>query len=199
MITLIGEKNLQARICDMACEIDEYYLDKEWYRKTQEPVIVIGVLSGAFFFMADLVRQLSIRVELDFIKVSTYPGKSTIAKNSKIITPLNRSLHNANILLLDDILDSGKTIKLLLQHLGDQCPESITTAVLLRKKGKATDDVTAKFVGFDIPDEFVVGYGLDYNGQYREMPYVAIWSEDEFRTSKSKISQCQRRHSRQAS
>jgi hypoxanthine phosphoribosyltransferase len=142
-------------------------------------VIVVGVLNGVFFFMADLVKHLSIRVELDFIKVSTYPGESVAAQNSKIITQLDRPLHGAHILLLDDILDSGKTIKLLKQHLGESHPESITTAVLLRKPGREPVDVTAEFVGFDIPNEFVVGYGLDYNGKYREMPSVAVWREDE--------------------
>lgn len=189
MRTLIDEKSLQARISEMAKEIDEYYLGKNWYNRTQEPVIVVGVLSGAFFFMADLVRQLSIRIELDFVWASTYPGKSTTAKQTRVIATSNRPIHGAHILLLDDILDSGKTIQALHKHLGFAYPESITTAVLLRKPGKAPDDVTAKFVGFDIPDKFVVGMGLDYNGRYREMPRVAVWSEDESRASKNEVGQ----------
>lgn len=178
MKTLISEDRIQARISEMAKEIDKYYWERNGYRKRYEPVVVIGVLNGAFFFMVDLVKQLSTNIEIDFIKISTYPGKSTTAQNSKIITQLDRSLHDADILLLDDILDSGSTLKELYRHLGESYPESITTAVLLRKPGKAPDDVKAKFVGFDIPDEFVVGYGLDYNGKYREMPYVAVWRED---------------------
>ena len=173
----------------MATEIDEYYQNQDWYRKTQEPVVVIGVLTGAMFFMADLVRKLSIRVELDFIRVSTYPGKATTAHEPQIITTPTRSLHNAHVLLVDDILDTGKTLKLVREHLAwpfYRYPENMRMAVLLRKPGKAPANVTAGFVGFDIPDDFVVGYGLDYDGRYREMPYVAVWSEDESRTSESK-------------
>lgn len=179
MQILISEDRIKARIIEMASEIDRYYLSQDWYQKSQEPVIVIGVLNGVFFFMADLIKQLTIRVKFDFIKISTYPGQSMIAQNSKITTELDGSMEDAHILLLDDILDSGHTLRLLNKHLSEQSPKSITTVVLLRKPGKAPDDVTADFVGFDIPDEFVVGYGLDYNGRYREMPHVAVWSEDE--------------------
>ncbi len=178
MKTLIDEASLHARIADIATEIDEYYLGQWWYMRTQEPVVIIGILTGAMFFMADLVRKLSIRVELDFIRVSTYPGKTTIAKKPKIITQPTRSLHNAHVLLLDDILDTGKTINMVRENLELQSTESIMTAVLLRKTGKALTGVTPGFVGFDIPDDFVIGYGLDYNGRYREMPYVAVWSKD---------------------
>lgn len=185
MRTLIDETRLQARISEMALEIDAYYQDQDWYRKTQEPVVVIGVLSGAVFFMADLVRKLSIRTELDFIRASTYPGKATTAQQPKIVCPPTKHLHDAHILLLDDILDTGKTLGMIRTHLAWPYPEDIRTAVLLRKPGKAPPDVTADFVGFDIEDEFVVGYGLDYDGRYREQPYVAVWSADESRTSKS--------------
>jgi len=191
MRTLIDEEHLQTRISELALEIDSYYKGQDWYQKTQEPVVVIGVLTGAVFFMADLVRKLSIRVELDFIRVSTYPGKATIAQEPQIITPPTRSLHDAHVLLVDDILDTGKTMRIIREHLAWPHPESMRTAVLLRKPGKAPADVTAGFVGFDIPDEFVVGYGLDYDGRYREQPCVAVWSEDESRTSKSEAEQCQ--------
>lgn len=195
MRILIEENRLQARISEIALEIDEYYQRQDWYQRTQEPVIVIGVLTGALFFMADLVRQLSIRTELDFIRVSTYPGKTTVAQTPQIIAQPVRSLHDKHILIVDDILDGGKTLRAVKEHLAWPFlnrpgfhPETIKTAVLLRKPEKAPADVTADFVGFDIPDEFVVGMGLDYNGRYREKPYVAVWSEDELRTSESKIS-----------
>lgn len=187
MKTLIYEASIQARIAEMATEIDEYYSGQSWYRKTQEPVIVIGMLTGAMFFMADLVRKLSIRVELDFIRVSTYPGKAMTAQEPKIITAPTKNLHNSHILLVDDILDTGKTIKVVRKYLSESYPDSIRTAVLLRKPGKAPDHIKANFVGFNIPDDFVVGMGLDYNGRYREMPYVAVWSEDESQASKSKV------------
>lgn len=188
MQILIDDERIQTRIGDMAWSIDRYYRNQCWYRETQEPVIVIGVLTGAMFFMADLVRELSIRTELDFIRTSTYPGKATIAQKSpKIIAEPTKPLHDAHILIIDDILDTGKTLRLIKQYLSWPYPEDIRTAVLLRKPGKAPPNVTADFVGFDIPDEFVVGYGLDYNGRHREKPYVAVWSEDESKASKSEI------------
>jgi len=178
MKVLINENSLQARISEMALEIDSYYLQQDWYQNTQEPVIVVGILIGALFFMADLIRKLSIRVELDFIRVSTYPGKSTTAQEPKIITPPTKIIDGAHTLLVDDILDTGNTILAIQKCLWKDWlhPEDMQIATLLRKLGKAPSDITANFVGFDIPNEFVVGCGLDYNGRYRELPYVAVWT-----------------------
>ncbi len=157
--------------------------------------MVIGVLTGAIFFMADLVRQLSIRVELDFMRVSTYPGKAVVAQQPKIVTPPDRPLHDAHVLILDDILDTGKTLRIVEKYIATQGQQSMRTCVLLRKPGKAVGNIGADFVGFDIPDEFIVGYGLDYDCRYREKPYVAIWSEeDEQSTSKSEIGRDQSFH-----
>ena len=192
MKTLIDKNRIQTRISEMALEIDEYYKKQDWYRETQEPVIVIGVLTGAMFFMVDLVRKLSIRTKLDFIRVSTYPGKTTIAQEPKIITPPTISLRNTHILLVDDILDTGKTIDVVTEQLAWPGPESIQTAVLLRKPGKACADITAGFVGFDVTDEWIIGMGLDYNNRYRELPYVAVWSEkDEFEAGEVEVSRSQ--------
>lgn len=178
MRILIDEERLQARISEMALEIDSYYQSQAWYRQTQEPVVVIGVLTGALFFMADLVRKLSIRTELDFIRASTYPGESVIALEPKMICPPTKNLHDAHVLVIEDILDTGKTLDMIHTHLAWSYPESIKTAVLLRKPGKAPADVVANFIGFDIPDKFVVGMGLDYDNRHREMPCVAVWSRD---------------------
>jgi len=186
MRTLIDAERLQARISDMALEIDSYYRGQDWYRMTQEPVVVIGVLAGAMFFMADLVRKLSIRTKLDFTRMSTYSGKATTVQQPKIICPPASRLHDAHILLIDDILDTGRTIGVLRTHLAWPYPEDVKTAVLLRKSDKVPYDVKADFIGFDIPDEWVVGYGLDYNGLYRELPYVAVWSGDESGQDQSK-------------
>lgn len=190
MKTLIDEQILQARISEMALEIDRYYLRQDWYYRSQDPVVIIGVLTGSIFFMADLVRQLSIRVELDFIRVSTYPGKATVAQEPIIVTRPTRNLHDAHILIVDDILDTGKTLRVIRRDLAEPYQESMRTAVLLHKPGKAPPDIKANFVGFDIPDEFVVGYGMDHNGRYREKPYLAVWSEDESRTGESEARQC---------
>ncbi len=179
MKILVGETELQARISQMASEIDEYYKSQKWYQESDKPVVVIGVLTGALFFMSDLVRKLTIRVELDFVRTSTYPGKSLISRQPEILIEPSKKLLNEHVLILDDVLDNGKTLKLVHDTLRWGYPETMRTAVLLRKPGKAPENVKVDFVGFDIPDEFIVGYGLDYGGKYREMPYVAVWSEDE--------------------
>lgn len=175
MRMLINENSLQKRISEMALEIDSYYQRQDWYRKTDEPVIVIGVLAGAIFFMADLVRQLSIRTKLDFIRTSTYPGKTTTAKEPQIIATPKISLHDAHVLLIDDILDTGQTMLAIRQHIMLPYPEDIRMAVLLRKPEKIQTDISADFVGFDIPDEWVAGYGMDDRyGQRREVQCIFV-------------------------
>lgn len=181
MKILVGQDELQARISQMASEINTYYKNQEWYKNSDQPVVIICVLTGAIFFMADLVRQLTIRIELDFIRTSTYIDGTLLSREPKILTAPSRQLQDTHILILDDILDRGKTLKTVHDTLRWGYPKTMRTAVLLRKPGKAPENVKADFVGFDIPDEFVVGFGLDYGGKYREMPYVAVWSEDESR------------------
>lgn len=176
METLIAEDNLNSRVRMMAEEIDEYYRQKDWYERTNDPVVIIGVLTGAFVFMADLVRQLSIRTELDFIRTSTYPGDTTETQQPNIVSWPEINLHNAHILIIDDILDTGRTLKLIQEEIGLRHPESIATAVLLRKSDRLKENIGAQFVGFNIPDDFVIGYGMDYDGRYRSMSRVAVWS-----------------------
>lgn len=184
MEALISEQSLQTRIGDMAWEIDRYYKRQEWYRNTQEPVVVIGVLTGAIFFMADLVRKLSIHTKLDYLRISNW----SYSMSPKISSLPFTKLCNAHILLIEDILDTGETLRKIHRELYWEKPSSMKTCVLLRKPDKAPADIVVDFVGFDIPDEFVVGYGLDHKGRYREMPYVAVWSEeDEQRTSKNEV------------
>lgn len=183
MNILIDENRIQSKISEMALEIDSYYKNQDWYQNTQEPVLIFGILTGAIFFMADLVRKLSIRTELDFIRISTYPGKSVNAQEPQIINMPFTSSCDRRVLLVEDILDTGKTLDVAQRQLIYMYKTDLKTAVLLRKPGKAPADVTADFVGFDIPDEFAVGMGLDYDGKYRELPYVAVWSEvDELET-----------------
>ncbi len=187
MRTLIDENSLQTRISELALEIDSYYMGQYWHKTTKDPVVIVGVLTGAMFFMADLARQLKIRVDLDFMRVSTYPGRTVVVNEPVIVTPPTRNLRDAHVLIIDDILDTGKTLNIIQAYLAVSYPKSVQTAVLLRKPGQVMDDVKAEFVGFDIPDEFVIGYGLDYNGRYRELPHVAVWSEDELRASEKEV------------
>jgi len=188
MKTLIDKITIQTRITEMASEIDFYYCGQDWYRHTQEPVIIIGVLTGAIFFMADLVRQLSIRTKLDFIRVSTYPVMEPIQcfgqkKLSKIMTGLESDIiakpmsqmHNSRVLTIDDILDTGLTYQAIRAHLFQSGSKDIRLATLLRKPGKAPKHIKADFVGFDIGDEWVAGYGMDdRHGRQREVQCVFV-------------------------
>ena len=171
--TIISSEEIQKRIGEMANEIDKYYLQQEWYRQTEQPVIVVGVLTGSLFFMADLLRKLTIRTKLDFIRVSTYPGTSTTAQSSKIVHYPVERLYNTHILLIDDILDTGGTMHLIRSHLSAVFPASVKIAVLLRKPYKRSSSINGDFIGFDIQNKFVVGYGLNYGNKYRELPYIA--------------------------
>jgi len=178
MNILLDKDCIQKRIFDMASEINTYYEQQDWYRRTNEPVVVIGVMTGALFFLVDLVRQLTIRTELDLMRVSTYPGQATTAQTPRVIAPPTKRLHDAHILLVDDILDSGKTMRIIRTCLALPYPENIKTVVLLRKPDKVPHDVKADFIGFDIPDEWVAGYGMDdRNGRRREIQHVFVDKE----------------------
>lgn len=188
MQCLLDKNRIQTRISEMAQEIDAYYQKQSWYRYTNEPVVVIGILTGSVFFMTDLLRQLHIRVKMDFMRTSTYPGRATTPQNeARLIQGPVTHLHDAHVLLIDDILDTGITLQKAYQYIADHYIETIKTAVLLRKPGKAPEHIKADFVGFDIPDEWVIGYGLDYNGLCRHWPDISIWSEHEHTTSKRQV------------
>lgn len=174
MNILISENQIQTRVSEMASEIDEYYYSQDWYRKTQEPVIVIGILTGALFFVVDLIRKLSIRTELDFIRMSSYDGSKSAAHKPKVIIPPNRLLHDAHILLVDNVLDTGKTLVAAVDCLATSHPETINTSVLLCKPGDTLLNCGADFVGFDISDTFITGYGLDLDGRFRELPFIGM-------------------------
>jgi hypoxanthine phosphoribosyltransferase len=128
-----------------------------------QPITVVGVLTGCLIFVADLVRQLDIPVRICFVRASSYRGKTTVPGDLNI---------DASILLVDDILDSGHTLSKLKKYLGEKGCRSIRTAVLLRKLGRQEHPIEPDYCGFEIPDKFVVGYGLDYNDEYRNLPYI---------------------------
>jgi hypoxanthine phosphoribosyltransferase len=174
MKTLISANDIQRRITEMAFEIDEYYKQQRWYKWTNQPVVIISVLTGAVFFTVDLMRQLTLRTKLDFIRTSTYPGKSTEAQLPIITAIPVSNLHDAHVLIVEDILDTGVTLRRIQEHILWQYPETLKIATLLRKPDKAPPDMKIDFIGFDIPDEFVTGMGLDYDDRYRELPYISV-------------------------
>jgi len=136
-------------------------------------VVLVSVLTGSIIFVADLVRQLPLKLSLGLVAVSSYPGKSVESKGVMMRSELPRDMAGKHVLVVDDILDSGQTLDVLSRLILEQKPASLRMAVLLRKPGKARVDVKVDYVGFDIPDEFVVGYGLDYDGFYRNYPEIA--------------------------
>lgn len=187
MRVLIDETRLQTRISEMALEIDEYYLKQEWYKNTAQPVHILGVMLGAIPFTEALIEKLSVRIECHWIRMSSYCGKTSKVRLPKILAEPKKRFRgdtpfNNNILLIDDILETGETLKIIKEKY-EWPGDDTRIAVLLRKPGKTLSGITADFVGFDIPDEFVVGYGLDCNGRYRDLPYVAVWSENEYQAS----------------
>lgn len=170
MNMLITQQQIRNRILSMAKEIDQHYADVE------KPVVVLGVLAGAIFFMADLVRQMKTETTLDFIRVSTYPDKNTTNQTPVMIHDQSVCLEDADVLLVDDILDTGTTIEFIKQRLNRSGLNSLSVATLLRKpeSSRIIQESKADFVGFDIPNKFVVGCGLDYDNKFRELSDIVV-------------------------
>jgi hypoxanthine phosphoribosyltransferase len=165
---LITEEALKKRVAVLATEITRSYADP------QAGITIVTVLAGAIIFLGDLIRRLPIKIRIELVSVSSYRGRTT-SPGDPILTPTSLpDLHGRDVLIVDDILDTGGTLRLVEDEVRRAGPRSIRTAVMLRKAGKAPPDVTVDFVGFDIEDAFVVGYGLDYGGLYRNLPFIAV-------------------------
>lgn len=139
-----------------------------------EKLLLVTVLKGAFIFMADLARAIKGDVELDFMAVSSYGDGAKSSGVVRIIKDLNMPVEGRHVIIVEDILDSGLTLKYLLKNLKSRNPLSVEVATLLFKEGKQETNVNCKYVGLVCPDEFVVGYGLDYNESYRNLPYIGV-------------------------
>ncbi len=176
---LIDRNTIAQRVKKLAEQINSDFtniINSEFHTNntTPPPLIIIPIMTGSIVFLADLMRQLPIFMRIRIISASSYTGNSTTNQNIKLNTPLPDDLENAHILLLDDILDSGQTLTVIRQLLEQQQPATIKTCVLLRKRIPSAMAVHADYVGFDIDDNFVIGYGLDYNDFYRNLPDIAI-------------------------
>jgi hypoxanthine phosphoribosyltransferase len=163
---LITEQELQRRIYELGRELDRRYEGKA--------PLMVGVLNGAVAFMTDLMRAMTLPVEIDFMAVSSYGAATKSSGVVRIIKDLNNEIEGRDVLVVEDIVDSGLTLQYLLEMLRVRNPASIHVVALLRKDKPDAVDVQVDLVGFDIPDEFVVGYGLDYAERYRNLPYVAV-------------------------
>ncbi|MDM8005601.1 MAG: hypoxanthine phosphoribosyltransferase [Phycisphaerae bacterium] len=147
-------------------------------RENDAGITVVTILSGALIFVADLMRQLPLKMKVGLIMVSSYAGPRTSPGEPKVIHGLNTDVAGRHVLLVDDILDTGGTLRMVRRRLEEAGARSIRTCVLLRKPAKAPPDVQADFIGFDIEDAFVVGYGLDFDDQYRNLPDIAVLREE---------------------
>ena len=163
---LIDEETLQLRIAQLGREIGAFYADRH-------PVL-IGVLTGGFMFMADLSRHMAVPLRVDFMAVSSYGDATSTSGVVRILKDLDRSIENRHILIVEDMFDSGLTLSYLVDVLRRRKPADIRIVALLKKDRARTVSIEADWVGFEIPNEFVVGYGLDYAGKYRNLPFIGV-------------------------
>lgn len=170
---LIDEARIAARVREMGRQIAGD-LQADVARTGQDQITLIPILTGAVVFVADLIRQMPLKMRLGVVAVSSYPGRTMQSKGAAIRGELPQDLAGKHILIVDDILDSGRTLGLVRRLAAEQRPASLRIAVLLRKEVERAEDVDVEYVGFDIPDAFVVGYGLDYDGHYRNYPQIAV-------------------------
>ena len=163
---LFTEEQLQARVAEIAAQIDRDYAGKQ--------PLLVSVLRGSFVFMADLVRRITLPCTVDFMAVSSYGSGTTSSGQVKIVKDLSEQIEGKDVIVVEDILDSGNTLSYLLKLLEARHPASIRLCTLLDKPERRTKPVAVQYSGFTIPDEFVVGYGLDYDEKYRNLPYIGI-------------------------
>ena len=160
----LSEEKIAKRIAEMGTQISEVYGD--------EPVCLICILKGSVFFTVELAKRITSPVELEFMCVSSYGAGTSSSGVVKIVKDLDVSIEGKNVLLVEDIIDSGRTLSYLLENLKTRNPKSLRLCTLLDKPERRVLDVKVDYVGFEIPDEFVVGYGLDYDQKYRNLPYI---------------------------
>lgn len=163
LTTLISNDEIQDRIMEIAEDISKRFQD--------EIPILIGVLNGSFIFISDLMRKLDIDCEMDFIKMSSYAGKESVGTVT-LLKDISANITDRHVIVVEDIIDSGLTIKFLRDRLEGAKPKSVTIVTLLLKPDIANLDFNVDYVGFEIPPEFVVGYGLDYNQKLRHLPEI---------------------------
>jgi len=165
--TLIAAETIASRVTELAAEIDADYADTE-------ELILIGVLKGSFIFLADLARQLTVPHRIEFIAVSSYGESESTAPSGavRLLMDVRHDISGRDVLVVEDIVDSGITVEYLLRLLAARAPSSLRACTLLRKPDRLAVDVEVAYLGFDIPDVWVVGYGLDWAERYRTLPYI---------------------------
>ncbi|HWH54631.1 MAG TPA: hypoxanthine phosphoribosyltransferase [Gaiellaceae bacterium] len=167
---LIDAESLDGRIAELGAEISSDYGGRD--------LLLIGVLKGAVFFMADLMRRLTIPCEVDFMAISSYGASTDSSGVVRILKDLDINIEGRDVLVVEDIIDSGLTLSYLMRNLESREPASLEVCALLTKPARREIDVPVRYVGFEIPNRFVIGYGLDFGERYRNLPYVAVLSDE---------------------
>jgi hypoxanthine phosphoribosyltransferase len=172
---LISEQDLNRRVAELADEVRRHYAGQD--------LVLVGVLKGAIMFMTDLARQIPLPLEMDFMAVSSYGNATQSSGVVRITKDLDGSIEGRNVLVVEDVVDSGATLRYLLENLRNRNPASLRVCALLNKRVPRKADVTVEHVGFEIPNRFVVGYGLDYAENYRNLPYIGVLRTDVYGAS----------------
>jgi hypoxanthine phosphoribosyltransferase len=167
---LVHTEELDRRIRELGAEVSRDYDGKD--------VLLLGILKGAVFFLSDLMRNLEIQAEVDFMAIASYGSSTKSSGVVRILKDLDRPIEGRHVLIVEDIVDSGLTLRYLLGALRGRNPRSLEVCALLSKRDARIVEVPVKYVGFEIPNEFVIGYGLDYQERYRSLPYVATLELD---------------------
>jgi hypoxanthine phosphoribosyltransferase len=163
---LLEEDVVAGRVAELGAEISRDYEGRD--------LLLVGVLKGAVFFMADLMRQLTIPCEVDFMAISSYGASTDSSGVVRILKDLDINIEGRDVLVVEDIIDSGLTLSYLIRNLESRNPASLEICALLTKPARREIDVGVRYTGFEIPNEFVIGYGLDFDERYRNLPYVAV-------------------------
>jgi hypoxanthine phosphoribosyltransferase len=167
---LIDEETLATRVSELGAEVSADYEGRD--------LLLIGVLKGAVFFMADLMRHLTVQCEVDFMAISSYGDSTDSSGIVRILKDLDINIEGRDVLVVEDIIDSGLTLSYLMRNLASREPASLEVCALMTKPARREIDVPVRYIGFEIADRFVVGYGLDLAERYRNLPYVAVLSEE---------------------
>ncbi len=171
---LVSEQQIAARVAELAAEVGADYADRD--------VLLVGVLKGAVLFMSDFARALNRPSQMEFMAVSSYGSATSSSGVVRILKDLDRDISGRDVLIIEDIVDSGLTLSWLIKNLESRRPASLEVCALLRKPDAVKVDVRVRYIGFDIPNEFVVGYGLDYAERYRELPFIGTLRPEVYAT-----------------
>ena len=173
---LIAEDELQRRVAELGAEVSSAY-------SADDPPLLVSVLKGAFVFLADLTRQIDIPHEVDFMVTSSYGAGTESSGVVRILLDLERNIEGRHVLVVEDIVDTGYTLEYITRNLRTRGPASVKVCALLSKPSRREVDVPLDYVGFEVPDEFVVGYGLDYSEIYRNLPFVGVLKASVYKTA----------------